>query len=381
MRAVGWKGGSHVARWYEGFRVVLALAWARAQRVGTTIHPRALALFTRQFSVMIDAGLPLLQCLEILTSQQDHKGFRRVLESVREAVEEGASLQAALSHHPNTFDDLYVHMVGAGEMGGVLDIILQRLSIHLEKSVKLTAKAKGALLYPGVVLGFAVVVVGFIMVKVIPVFTTLFEGAGAKLPFLTQVCIAASNGMVRHGWILILGLGAGLLFLRNYRQSPRGRLVLDAFLLKVPIFGTIFQKLEVARFCRTLGTLTSSGVPILEGMGITARTAQNRVIQHAVLRCRDAVEQGRTISAPLGEAKVFPVMVVQMVAVGEATGALDAMLGKVADYYEDEVDNAVANLAALLEPVLIILMGLIIGIIVVAMYLPIFNLAEVFGKE
>jgi type IV pilus assembly protein PilC len=345
------------------------------------VPPKELAIFTRQFSVMIDAGLPLVQCLEILGAQQAHKGFQRIIEAVQADVEKGSTLQTALSKHPKAFNDLYVNMVGAGESGGILDIILQRLSGYIEKAVKLTSKVKGAMTYPIAVITIAITVVVVIMVKVIPVFSAMYDGMGAKLPFPTIVCMAISNALINYSWLIII---AGVLIvvgLKQYYKTPAGHLQLDSFMLKIPVLGDLLRKVAVARFCRTLGTLISSGVPILEGMDITARTAGNMVIQNAILKSKDAVEQGRNISAPLAETKVFPPMVVQMVGVGEATGALDAMLSKVADFYEDEVDNAVANLTSLMEPVMIAILGGIIGFIVVAMYMPIFNMANVLGKD
>ena len=345
------------------------------------IPPKALAIFTRQFSVMIDAGLPLVQCLEILGAQQDHKAFQRIIEAVRDDVEKGTTLQAALSKHPKAFNDLYVNMVGAGESGGILDIILQRLSIYIEKAVKLTAKVKGAMTYPVAVITIAMGVVAIIMLKVIPIFSAMYDGMGSKLPFATQVCVGISNALINYSWLFAIGIVVAVVGLRQFYKTPVGHLQIDAFMLRIPIIGDVLRKVAVARFCRTLGTLISSGVPILEGMEITAKTAGNMVVQNAILKSRDAVEQGRNISTPLAETKVFPPMVVQMVGVGEATGALDAMLAKVADFYEDEVDNAVANLTSLMEPIMISVLGGIIGFIVVAMYLPIFNLANVFGKD
>ncbi|HJV48865.1 MAG TPA: type II secretion system F family protein [Geothrix sp.] len=345
------------------------------------VKPRDLAIFTRQFSVMIDAGLPLVQCLEILGAQQQDKGFQRIIEAVREDVEKGSTLQAALSKHPKAFNDLYVNMVGAGESGGILDIILQRLSGYIEKAVKLASKVKGAMTYPVAVITIAITVVVVIMVKVIPVFSAMYEGMGSKLPYPTQVCMALSSALINYSWLFVIAIVVIWVGLRQYYKTPGGRLQIDTLLLKIPIIGDVLRKVAVARFCRTLGTLISSGVPILEGMDITARTSGNMVIQNAILKSKDAVEQGRNISAPLAETKVFPPMVVQMVGVGEATGALDAMLSKVADFYEDEVDNAVANLTSLMEPVMIAMLGGIIGFIVVAMYMPIFNLANVMGKD
>lgn len=345
------------------------------------VPPKALAIFTRQFSVMIDAGLPLVQCLEILGAQQDHKGFQRIIESVRDDVEKGSTLQAALSKHPKAFNDLFVNMVGAGESGGILDIILQRLSGYIEKAVKLTAKVKSAMTYPIAVISIAVIVVVVIMVKVIPVFSAMYSGMGSKLPYPTIVCIAISDAIINYWWLILIGIGMVVIGTRQFYKTPVGHLQLDTLLLHLPVLGDILRKVAVARFCRTLGTLISSGVPILEGMDITAKTAGNLVIQNAILKSKDAVEQGRNISTPLAETKVFPPMVVQMVGVGEATGALDAMLAKVADFYEDEVDNAVANLTSLMEPIMIALLGGIVGFIVVAMYMPIFGLAAAFDKS
>ena len=345
------------------------------------VKAKDLAIFTRQFSVMIDAGLPLVQCLEILGAQQADKGFQKIIAAVRRDVEQGATLQTALSKHPKAFNDLYVNMVGAGEAGGILDIILQRLSGYIEKAVKLTAKVKGAMTYPITVIIIAVVVVAIIMVKVIPVFSQMYEGMGSSLPYPTIVCIAISHIIINY-WYLVVGLTALVVVgIKQYYKTQTGHLVLDTFILKIPVVGEMLRKVAVARFCRTLGTLTSSGVPILEGMDITARTAGNMVIQNAILKAREAVEQGRNIAGPLAETKVFPPMVIQMVGVGEATGALDAMLSKVADFYEDEVDNAVAAMTAMMEPLVIAILGGIIGFIVVAMYMPIFNLANVMGKD
>jgi type IV pilus assembly protein PilC len=399
MPAYAWKGKNRLGELQEGVIVSetrdgaaaalrrngIQVLTVRAQTGGGQglgrVKSRDLAIFTRQFSVMIDAGLPLVQCLEILGSQQTDKTFQKIIKAVRADVEQGATLQTALSKHPKAFNDLYVNMVGAGEAGGILDIILQRLSGYIEKSVKLTGKVKGAMTYPVTVIVIAISVVAIIMVKVIPVFSQMYEGMGSSLPFPTLVCIGISNVLI-HYFIWLALLVAIMVFgIRQYYRSNGGRLVLDTLMLKIPIIGDILRKVAVARFCRTLGTLTSSGVPILEGMDITARTAGNRVVQNAIMKSRDAVEQGRNIAGPLAETKVFPPMVIQMVGVGEATGALDAMLSKVADFYEDEVDNAVAAMTAMMEPLIIAVLGTIIGFIVIAMYLPIFNLANVLGKD
>ena len=399
MPAYAWKGKNRLGEVQEGVLVSdskdaaaitlkrngIEVMTLKAQEAKGTkslgkVNPKDLAIFTRQFSVMIDAGLPLVQCLEILGSQQQDKGFAKIIDLVRQDVEKGSTLQAALSKHPKAFNDLYVNMVGAGEAGGILDTILQRLSQYIEKAVKLASKVKSAMMYPIAVITIAVLVVVVIMVKVIPVFSAMYEGLGSKLPVPTQICIGLSNILIHYGWLVVLLLVGVVIGLRQYYKTPGGHLQIDTLMLKIPVIGDLLLKVAVARFCRTLGTLTSSGVPILEGMEITARTAGNQVVQNAILKAKDAVEQGRNISAPLMESKVFPPMVVQMVGVGEATGALDAMLGKVADFYEDEVDNAVAALTSLLEPVMIAILGGIIGFIVVAMYMPIFGLADAFDK-
>jgi type IV pilus assembly protein PilC len=341
------------------------------------VRPRVVAVFTRQLSVMIGAGLPLVQCLDILAAQQDDGAFRDIVHEVRHDVEGGATLHAALAKHPRAFNDLYVNMVGAGEQGA-LDVILQRLAAYQEKSVRLAGRVRGAMAYPATVLAIAAIVVYVIMVRVVPVFTQLFEGSGG-LPAATRLCVAASDALLRYGWVAMAAAAALGASLRLYYGTARGRLGVDRALLKAPVLGGMLLKLAVARFCRTLGTLVSSGVPILEGMDITAGAAGNRVVQAAVLKCRDAVEKGRNIAAPLAETRVFPQMVVQMVAVGEATNALDAMLAKVADFYDDEVDNAVAALTAMMEPLIIVVLGVVIGFVVVSMYMPIFSLGGVMG--
>jgi type IV pilus assembly protein PilC len=400
MPAYAWKGKNRMGEIQEGVLVSdsrdaaaitlkrngvevmnIRVMAAQGTKSWGKVKPRELAIFTRQFSVMIDAGLPLVQCLEILGAQQQDKGFQRIIEAVREDVEKGSTLQTALSKHPKAFNDLYVNMVGAGESGGILDIILQRLSGYIEKAVKLTAKVKGAMTYPVAVITIAITVVVIIMVKVIPVFSAMYDGMGAKLPFPTLICMGISSALINYSWLIIIGGGLMVVGIKQYYKTPAGRLQIDSLMLKIPVLGDVLRKVAVARFCRTLGTLISSGVPILEGMDITARTAGNMVVQNAILKSKDAVEQGRNISTPLAETKVFPPMVVQMVGVGEATGALDAMLSKVADFYEDEVDNAVANLTSLMEPIMIGMLGGIIGFIVVAMYMPIFGMANVMGKD
>ncbi|HVS33019.1 MAG TPA: type II secretion system F family protein [Thermoanaerobaculia bacterium] len=341
---------------------------------GGKVPPQNIAIFTRQFSVMIDAGLPLVQCLEILGSQQDHKNFKRSLIQVRQDVESGSSLADAMRKHPKTFNDLYTNMVAAGEAGGILDTILQRLAAYIEKAVKLNSQVKSAMIYPVAVITIAVIVVMIILWKVIPVFAALFTGLGAELPTPTKIVIALSDFIADFWWMIFGGSILIVFALRRYHQTYKGKRVLDGILLKFPVLGMLLRKISVARFCRTLATLTSSGVPILDGLQITAKTAGNSVVEDAIMATRKSVEEGKTISEPLGDTEVFPPMVVQMIAVGEQTGALDTMLSKIADFYEDEVDTAVAGLMKLLEPVLIAFLGVAIGGIVIAMYMPMFTL-------
>ena len=341
---------------------------------GTSVPAKNLAIFTRQFSVMIDAGLPLVQCLEILGKQEPHKGFSSVILKVREDVEAGAALADAMKKHPKTFDALYSNMIAAGEAGGILDTILKRLAVYIEKAVKLKGDVKSAMIYPVAVIVIATLVVGAILWKVIPTFAALFAGLGAELPMPTRVVIALSNGLVAYGWILIILLGLAGWGIKTYYGTTNGRKTIDRLLLKTPILGGILRKVAVARFCRTLSTLLASGVPILDGLDITARTAGNAVIEDAIQTTRSSIERGETISGPLRSTNVFPSMVVQMINVGETTGALDAMLSKIADFYEEEVDTAVAGLLTLMEPVMIAFLGVVVGGIVIAMYLPIFEL-------
>ncbi len=345
-------------------------------KIGGGVSTKDLAIFTRQFSVMIDAGLPVVQCLEILGSQQQNKAFQRVLFEVREDVEAGSSLNEAFKKHPRVFDNLYCNLVAAGEAGGILDTILQRLSVYIEKNVKLVAAVRSAMIYPIIVVTVAVLVVVVIMWKVIPTFASLFEGVGAKLPLPTVIVITISNFLGRWGWLCILFLIAIGVTLRLYYRTENGRYTIDKIMLKSPIFGVVLRKIAVARFCRTLATLVSSGVPILEGLDITAKTSGNAIVEEAILKTRKSVEEGKTLTEPLAASGVFPGMVTQMISVGESTGALDAMLSKIADFYEDEVDEAVANLMSLLEPVIIVFLGVTIGGIVIAMYLPLFTLIQ-----
>jgi type IV pilus assembly protein PilC len=343
-------------------------------RLGKRVKAKNLAVFTRQFSVMIDAGLPLVQCLEILGNQEEDKNFARTILQTRADVEGGASLADAMKKHPATFDALFTNMVAAGEAGGILDTILKRLAVYIEKNVKLVGQVKSAMIYPVAILLMAAGVVTVILWKVIPTFANLFAGLGAELPLPTRVVITLSNVLVRYFPFIIGGL-AGLAFaLRQYYGTDGGRHVVDGLVLRAPVLGLIQRKIAVARFCRTLSTLIASGVPILDGLDITGRTAGNVVIEDAILATRKSIERGETISAPLKDTGVFPAMVTQMIGVGEATGALDAMLSKIADFYEEEVDTAVAGLLTLLEPIMIGVLGVVVGGIVIAMYMPIFSL-------
>jgi type IV pilus assembly protein PilC len=348
-------------------------------KFGGRVPAQMIAIFTRQFSVMIDAGLPLVQCLEILASQQEHKTFKRTLIQVRQDVESGSSLADAMRKHPKVFNDLFTNMVAAGEAGGILDTILQRLSTYIEKAVKLNSQVKSAMIYPVAVISIAVIVVMVILWKVIPVFASLFASLGAELPLPTKIVIALSNFIASYWWLITIVVVASIFSIRKYHETYKGKRVVDGLLLRVPVLGMLLRKIAVARFCRTLSTLTSSGVPILDGLQITARTAGNSVVEDAIMATRKSVEEGKTISEPLGDTDVFPSMVVQMIAVGEQTGALDTMLSKIAEFYEDEVDIAVAGLMKLLEPVLIAFLGVAIGGIVVAMYMPMFSLIGQIG--
>ena len=339
---------------------------------GKPVPPKSLAVFTRQFSVMIDAGLPLVECLEILGKQEDDANFRETILEVRGHVEGGSGLAEAMGQYPETFDALYSNMIAAGEAGGVLDTILNRLAIYVETNVKLRSQVKSALTYPVAVVVIAGLVVAAILWKVIPTFASLFEGLGAVLPLPTRVVSAVSESFVTVSPFLILGGGVGAVLLRRFYRTPRGRRVADGALLKAPVVGMVLRKVAVARFCRTLATLLSSGVPILEGLAITAKTSGNAVIEDAVMTARGSIEGGASVSAPLEHTGVFPLMVTQMINIGEATGALDTMLSKIADFYEEEVDAAVSSMLSLLEPIMIAFLGVVVGGIV--MYMPIFAL-------
>jgi type IV pilus assembly protein PilC len=339
------------------------------------VKPKDLAVFTRQFSVMIDAGLPLVQCLEILAGQQENKTFESVLTATRASVEGGATLSGAMRTHEKVFDALYVNLVEAGEAGGILDTILQRLASYIEKNVKLKRAVKSALVYPIAVLGVAAGVITLLLWKVVPIFATLFLGLGVDLPLPTRIVIGLSNfvGSIFGLMILVFFIGAGFA-LKVWHGTEKGRYILDGVLLKLPLVGILLRKIAVARFTRTLGTLISSGVPILEGLDITARTAGNAVIEKALNQVRTALEQGKNLADPLKDTNVFPGMVTQMIGVGEQTGAMDAMLQKIADFYEEEVDAAVKDLLAALEPAMIVFLGVVVGGIVISMYLPLFSL-------
>jgi type IV pilus assembly protein PilC len=343
-------------------------------KLGKRVKTKSLAVFTRQFSVMIDAGLPLVQCLDILGGQEEDANFAAAIAQTRSDVEAGASLADAMRKHPKTFEPLFTNMIAAGEAGGILDTILKRLSTYIEKDVKLRGQVKSAMIYPVAVIGIAGIVVGVILWKVIPTFAALFAGLGAELPLPTRIVIALSENLVKFFPFVIVGAGAAGYGLRRFYATDSGRHVIDRILLRVPIIGSVLRKIAVARFCRTLSTLISSGVPILDGLEITAKTSGNAIIEDAILTTRKSIERGETISVPLKDTSVFPPMVTQMIGVGEATGALDTMLGKIADFYEEEVDTAVAGLLTLLEPVMIALLGVVVGGIVIAMYLPIFDL-------
>ncbi len=401
MPSFVWKGKSRGGQFQEGILLADtrdgAAATLRRQQIQITslrekgrefpflpkfpgrVNQKRLAIFTRQFSVMLDAGLPLVQALEIMGEQQDHLKFKEIINKTRTDVEGGMSLAEAMEKQPAAFNDLYVNMVAAGEAGGILDIILNRLAAYLEKAVKLNAQVKSAMIYPVTVITIAIGVVWIIMWKVIPVFTQLFAGLGGELPFLTKMVVAASKIIGTWSPVIIIALIMSFFALRAYHNTYRGKRVIDGFVLKIPIMGELLRKIAVARFCRTLATLTSSGVPILDGLQITAKTAGNAIIHDAVMAVRKAVEEGKTLSGPLAQTKVFPKMVVQMINVGEQTGALDQMLSKIADFYEEEVDVAVDGLMKLMEPLMIVFLGGIIGVIVTAMYMPMYTILGKIG--
>ena len=338
------------------------------------VNAKELAIFFRQFSVMIDAGLPLVQCLEIMANNQENVTFQKVLTDVRSKVESGSTLANAMREHPQTFDTLTVNMVEAGETGGILDTILQRLAGYVEKAVRLKAAVKSALIYPLAVLGIAGIIITGLLWKVVPIFANMFAAMGVDLPLPTKIVVGLSSFIGNFGWIVIILFGAGYYAFKSVYKTENGRFAIDKVMLRLPVIGTLLRKIAVARFTRTLGTLITSGVPLLEAMSITARTSGNAVVERAILAVRKAVEEGRTIAEPLKESDVFPNMVTQMIAVGEQTGAMDAMLQKIADFYEQEVDAAVGDMLTMLEPVIISFLGVTIGGIVISMYMPMFAL-------
>ncbi len=359
---------------------------ARAKKLSINLpflKPKAsdkdIAIFTRQFATMIDAGLPLVQCLDILSKQADNKAFASVINEIRQDVEAGSTYADSLKKHPTVFGDLYANMVAAGELGGILDTILNRLSKYIEKNIKLKRQVKAALFYPSTIVAVAFIVIIVLLVYVIPIFAKMFTDFGGTLPAPTRMVIGASNFM-RSNILIIIGIMAAVIIgARKYYKTQNGRLVIDSIVLRMPVFGMLARKIAVAKFTRTLGTLISSGVPILDGLDIVAKTSGNKVVEKAIYATRQSISEGKTLSEPLETSKVFPPMVVQMIAVGETTGALDAMLSKIADFYDDEVDSTVGILTSLLEPILMIFLGIVIGFIVVAMYLPIFKMAGTIG--
>ena len=338
------------------------------------ITGRDIVVFTRQFSTMVDAGLPLVQCLDILGRQSDNKTFGEIITNVKTSIEAGSDLSASLRKHPKTFDNLYCNLVEAGEVGGILDIILKRLADYIEKSESLKKKVKSAMVYPGVIVTVAVSVVAFLMIFVIPAFASLFASGGAELPGPTQIVMTVSDFFRTKWYYLFGGLAAGFFLIKKIYSTERGRFEIDRLLLKLPVIGMLIRKVSVAKFTRTLGTLISSGVPLIEGLEICARTSGNKLVERAVFNTIEAIKGGETIATPLSRESIFPPMVIQMIDVGENSGSLDIMCHKIADFYDEEVDNAVSALTSLLEPMLMVFLGIVVGFIVVAMYLPIFKL-------
>ena len=342
---------------------------------GGKVNDKDIVIFTRQFATMIDAGLPLVQALEILSTQVENKSFGKILAQVKIDVESGSTYADALKKYPRVFSELYSNMVAAGEAGGILDTILNRLAAYIEKAMKLKKQVKGAMVYPMVVSSIAVLVIAVIMIFVVPTFSKMFSSLGGTLPLPTRIVVNTSNFIAGIGGLLVGGaIVAIVVFIGRFRRTEKGQHITDKILLRVPIFGPLINKVAVAKFTRTLGTLVSSGVPILDGLEITAKTSGNKVIEYAIMEVRKAVMGGKTLAEPITKAKVFPPMVTHMIAVGESTGALDAMLGKIADFYDDEVDASVSNLTAMMEPMLMVFLGGSVGFIVIAMYLPIFKL-------
>jgi len=347
---------------------------------GGGVSDKDIVIFTRQFATMIDAGLPLVQCLEILEGQTENKTLAKTVGEVRNAVEAGSTYADALGKHPKIFDDLYVNLVAAGEVGGILDTILARLTGYIEKNIRLKKQIKSAMVYPTIVMVVAVGVIAVLMIFVIPMFAQMFKDMGGELPGPTQIVINISNFMVSKKMLFVVGVIAAIIFGIKYIYSTKkGRLTMDGLLLKAPIFGDLIRKIAVSKFTRTLGTLMAAGVPILDGLDIVAKTAGNKVVEGAVKQTQSSISEGKTLSEPLTKSKVFPPMVTQMISVGESTGALDSMLSKIADFYDDEVDAAVDAMTAALEPALMVFLGVAVGFIIIAMYLPIFKLASIVG--
>ena len=343
------------------------------------VKEKEVVIFARIFATMINAGLPLIQCLDLLAQQEQNKTFAQIITAIKEDIEGGSTLSDALRKYPKVFDDLFVNLVAAGESGGILDVILQRLSNYMEKAMKLKSKVKGAMTYPASVLVISIVVVSLLLVKVIPTFQKMFEGFGGELPGPTQFLITLSTYAQKYFLVAIIALAVAVYAFRRYYKTEKGTLLIDDLILKSPVFGPLLKKVAVARFTRTMSTMMTSGVPILEGLAIVSKTAGNKVVENALIRVRKSISEGKTIAEPLLETGIFPPMVVQMIAVGEATGALDAMLSKIADFYDDEVDTAVDAMTALLEPFMMVFLGGVVGGMIIAMYLPIFKMASVVG--
>ncbi len=343
------------------------------------VKEKEVVIFARIFATMINAGLPLIQCLELLAQQEQNKTFAQIITAVKEDIEGGSTLSDALRKYPNIFDNLFVNLVAAGESGGILDVVLQRLSNYMEKAMKLKSKVKGAMTYPASVLVISIAVVALLLVKVIPVFQKMFEGFGGELPGPTQFLITLSGYAQKYFLVALIAMAIAVYAFRRYYKTEKGTLLIDDLILRSPVFGPLLKKVAVARFTRTMSTMMTSGVPILEGLAIVSKTAGNKVVENALIRVRKSISEGKTIAEPLLETGIFPPMVVQMIAVGEATGALDAMLSKIADFYDDEVDTAVEAMTALLEPFMMVFLGGVVGGMIIAMYLPIFKMASVVG--
>ena len=343
------------------------------------VKEKEVVIFARIFATMINAGLPLIQCLDLLAQQEQNKTFAQIITAIKEDIEGGSTLSDALRKYPNIFDNLFVNLVAAGESGGILDVVLQRLSNYMEKAMKLKSKVKGAMTYPASVLVISIAVVSLLLVKVIPTFQKMFEGFGGELPGPTQFLITLSTYAQKYFLVAIIALAVAVYAFRRYYKTEKGTLLIDDLILRAPVFGPLLKKVAVARFTRTMSTMMTSGVPILEGLAIVSKTAGNKVVENALIRVRKSISEGKTIAEPLLETGIFPPMVVQMIAVGEATGALDAMLSKIADFYDDEVDTAVDAMTALLEPFMMVFLGGVVGGMIIAMYLPIFKMASVVG--